>query len=148
MTEAALRKLASSLPGVTEKPTYGGRPAWHAAGGWFAWLRQRPDALVLMTASLDAKEGKLGSEPALFFTTPHYDGHAIVLARVEALAAPQARELLREAMAARLAASAPSALRRRKPQIAAATPALAARPAVATTPTSTAKPSSAVRAKR
>jgi hypothetical protein len=37
-----VRAIALVLPGVTERPSYGGRPSWRAGPGprWFTWVRE------------------------------------------------------------------------------------------------------------
>ena len=46
--------------------------------------------------SLDEKGALIASDPARFFTTPHYDGHAIVLVRLGAVEVAEAVELITE----------------------------------------------------
>lgn len=62
----------------------------------FAWIREDPEALVVWVGSLDEKDALLASDPSTFFTTPHYDGHAIVLVRLGAVDVAEATELLTE----------------------------------------------------
>jgi hypothetical protein len=62
----------------------------------FAWIRDDPEALVVWVSSEDDKEALLAAEPSTFFTTDHYDGHPIVLVRLEAVDAVEARELIIE----------------------------------------------------
>ena len=96
ITEAQIRRIALSLPGAYEQPSYDGRPSWRTKPRMFAWIRRDPEALVVWVESLDAKEALLAAEPARFFTTPHYDGEPIVLVRLEKLAVRRAEELITE----------------------------------------------------
>jgi hypothetical protein len=43
------------------------------------------------------KEALLTDEPDVFFTTPHFDGYAIVLIRLEEIPVPELEELIIEA---------------------------------------------------
>ncbi len=62
----------------------------------FAWIRDRPDALVVWVDSLEDKEALLASDPAKFCTTPHYDGHPIVLVHLEAVDSDEVAELVND----------------------------------------------------
>ena len=46
---------------------------------------------------LGAKEALLADDPAVYFTTPHFDGYPIVLARLDGLDATELGELVVEA---------------------------------------------------
>jgi hypothetical protein len=100
-----VRRIAMSLPGAYEQPSYEGRPSWRTKPRMFTWIRSDPEALVVWVDSLDAKEALLACEPEVFFTTPHYDGYAIVLVRLEAIDAERARELISESWRLRAPAS-------------------------------------------
>lgn len=60
----------------------------------FAWIRDDPEALVVWVESVEDKEALIASEPHKFFTTAHYDGHPVVLVRLEAIDAEEAGELI------------------------------------------------------
>ena len=105
-TEDDVRRLALALPGVTERPSYG-TPGFRVRDRLFARIHQGDGALVLWTADPADKESYIASEPDVFFTTPHYDGHAHVLVRLDRIDAPRLAELLRLAWEVR----APPALR-------------------------------------
>lgn len=66
----------------------------------FAWIREldQPldEALVVWVESLDEKEVLIASEPGKFFTTPHYDGHAMVLVNLTEVDEGELAELLIE----------------------------------------------------
>lgn len=91
---AQLRRIALALPGAYEQPSYDGGPSWRTKPRMFAWLRSEPEALVVWVDSLDAKEAMLAHEPELFFTTPHYDGHAMLLVRLDVVDRARAKELI------------------------------------------------------
>ena len=103
-------RLARALPGVDEGTCYGNR-AWKVKGKAFAWERplRRSDLEALGDAAPDgpilgarvehvgAKEALLADDPAVFFTTPHFDGYPAILARLGEIALPELEELLAEA---------------------------------------------------
>lgn len=99
-TEDDVRRLATALPEVTEKPSYG-TPAFYVAGKIFARQHEQPDVLVCWRDDLEQRELLLRADPEKFFTTPHYDGHASVLVRLAAVNTSELSELLAEAWAAR-----------------------------------------------
>lgn len=94
-SEDDVRRIACSLPGAFER-SFGGQPSWRTEPRMFAWIRTGPDALVVWVESVEEKEALLAAEPTKFFTTPHYDGHAIVLVRLDAVGEAEARELITE----------------------------------------------------
>jgi hypothetical protein len=94
ITTAQVRRIALALPGAYEQATYDDWPSWRTKPRMFAWIRAEPEALVVWVDSLDAKEAMLANEPELFFTTPHYDGHPIVLVRLDVVDPARAAELI------------------------------------------------------
>lgn len=95
-TEDDVRRIALELPETTERP-------WHGTPGFRvkerSFLRIRSEAeggLVVFVADLDEKEALLASDPEVFFTTPHYDGHPTVLVHLDAVAEDELRELVTE----------------------------------------------------
>ncbi len=103
---ADLDELALALPQATKELSDDGRPAYKVHGKLFCCQRgRRPDALdpatgerlddVLMfrVADLDVKELMLADDRGIFFTTPHFDGYAAVLARIAQLARLERDEL-------------------------------------------------------
>jgi hypothetical protein len=96
VTEDDIRRVALSLPATTEKPSYG-MPAWRVKDKGFARIREEGDVLVLRLGDLGEKEALLASEPDKFFTTPHYDGYAMVLVRFDAIDVDELTELLTDA---------------------------------------------------
>lgn len=89
-------QLANALPGAYEQPSYGGRPSWRTKARSFTWYREDPEALVIWVESVDEKQALIESDPAVFSTTDHYDGHPIVLVDIEAIDRDELDELLRE----------------------------------------------------
>jgi hypothetical protein len=91
-----VRRIALGLPGSYEQESYGGRPSWRTKGRMFTWIRDDPEALVVWVESVDEKDALILSDPDKFFTTPHYDGHSILLVRLEAVDVDEAEELISE----------------------------------------------------
>jgi hypothetical protein len=62
-----------------------------------------PDGPILgvRTEDLELKEVLLKSDPHVFFTTPHFDGYAAVLVRLENIATKSLKEIIVEAWLAR-----------------------------------------------
>ncbi|MFG1701849.1 MmcQ/YjbR family DNA-binding protein [Nonomuraea sp. M3C6] len=96
VTEDDVRRIALALPETTEKTMYG-TPAFYVRGKWFARVREEGDVLVLPLGTQEEKAALIAAEPAKFFTTPHYDGHASVLVRFGAVDAGEMGELLADA---------------------------------------------------
>ena len=107
-------RLALALPEAEGGTSYGNR-AWAVKGKAFAWERplRGPDRKALGDAAPDgpilgarvehlvAKEALLADDPAVYFTTPHFDGYPAVLVRLERIGVGELEELLAEAWLAR-----------------------------------------------
>jgi hypothetical protein len=107
-------RLALALPGTEERESRGARQ-WRVRDKLFVWERplRRPDlealgdaapdgpVLGVRTEHLGAKEVLLRSDPALFFTTPHFDGYPAVLVRLAAIGEADLADLVEEAWLAR-----------------------------------------------
>ena len=110
-----VRRLALALPETAEKASYGGAPGWTVKGKGFVWDRPlrradldalgpaAPDGPVLgvLVPDLGAKEALLAAQPDLYFTTPHFDGYAVVLVRLDRIDVDELEELVVEAWLAR-----------------------------------------------
>jgi hypothetical protein len=107
-------RICLALPGTAESTSYGKR-AWKVADKTFVWerpLRARdleelgaaaPRGPVLGAAVPDegAKHALVADEPDVYFTTAHFDGHAAVLVRLDAIGEQELTELAGEAWACR-----------------------------------------------
>ena len=102
------RRLALGLPETDEHPSYGGAPSWRVRGRAFVWerpLRARDvaevgdqgEVLGAVVADEGVKAALLADEPAIYFTTSHFDGHASVLVRLQAISERELRQLVTEA---------------------------------------------------
>ena len=62
----------------------------------FARIREEGDVLALWCSDVGEKAALHRVGPGKFFTTPHYDGHAMVLVRFGAIDRDELGELLTE----------------------------------------------------
>ena len=105
-----VRRLALALP-ETEESTMWGSMAWKVKKKLFVWERplRKSDLAALGDAAPDgpilgikveheiAKRALLESEPDLCFTTPHFDGHAIVLVKLDQVSEEDLADFVTEA---------------------------------------------------
>lgn len=110
-----VRRLALALPETGEKASYGGARGWTVKGKGFVWERplRRADLEALgppapvgpvlgaLVPDLGVKEALLAAEPDVYFTTPHFDGYAAVLVRLDRIDLAELEELVAEAWLAR-----------------------------------------------
>lgn len=93
-TEDDVRRIALSLPETTEKPWYGS-PGYRVKDKGFLRIRSEAEGgLVVFVEDLAEKEALLASDPAKFFTTPHYDGYPTVLVHLGEVDEAELRELI------------------------------------------------------
>jgi len=106
-----VRRIALALPEASERVRNNGLAWWEVRGKGFVWerplrgsdLRALGDAapsgpiLGVRVEHLVAKEALLADDPAVFFTTPHFDGYPAVLVRLERIATDELEELITEA---------------------------------------------------
>ena len=109
-----VRRIALALPDTTEGTTHG-QMSWQVRSKGFVWerplrasdLRALGDAaptgsiLGARVEHLGAKEALLAEDPGVFFTTPHFDGFAAVLVRLDEISFDDLEELIVEAWLAR-----------------------------------------------
>jgi hypothetical protein len=109
-----VRRLALALPETSEEISRDLRH-WRVKDKGFVWERplRRSDLEALADAAPDgpilgarvehlvAKEALLADDPAVYFTTPHFDGYPAVLVRLERIGLDELEELVTEAWLAR-----------------------------------------------
>ena len=105
-----VRRIALALPETSERPQWG-NASWRVRNKPFVWERPlrpadlgalgdgAPDGLILgvRVEHLGAKEALLADDPEVYFTTPHFDGYAAVLVRLDRIALDELEELIAEA---------------------------------------------------
>lgn len=88
--------MALALPAVVERPSYG-TPGFRVKDKLFARLHEEPGVLVLWCTDQHEKAALVAERPDAFFSTPHYDGGALVLVRLAAVAVDELAELVADA---------------------------------------------------
>jgi hypothetical protein len=106
-----VRRIALALPDTSEKPMHG-QASWRVRDKLFVWERplRKSDLRALGDAApppgpivgarvehVLAREVLIESDPETFFTIPHFDGYAAVLARLDVITLPDLEELITEA---------------------------------------------------
>lgn len=109
-----VRRLALALPETSEGTSYG-QIAWKVKGKAFVWERplrhadyealgdDAPEGPIL-GAQVEhelAKEALFTDDPEVFFTTPHFDGYAAILVRLDRIGLEDLEEVVVEAWLAR-----------------------------------------------
>ena len=109
-----VRRIAMALPEATERLSRD-LTQWRVKDKLFVWERplrnsdlkalgaQAPTGPILgaRVEHLGAKEALLADDPAVFFTTPHFDGYPAILVRLEKIALDELEEVIVEAWLAR-----------------------------------------------
>ena len=88
--------IGTALPEV-EESTWFRTPALKVRGKSFCRMKEDGETLVIQVIDLEDKEALLRSDPEVFFTTPHYDGYAYVLVRLDRIGREQLAELVEDA---------------------------------------------------
>jgi hypothetical protein len=105
-----VRRIAFALPQTSERLSHG-HASWRVRDRSFVWerplrpadLRALGDAapagpiLGARVEHLGAKQALLADDPGVYFTTPHFDGYAAILVRLDQIAADELRELIVDA---------------------------------------------------
>ncbi len=103
-------RIALALPESSERLSREQRQ-WRVKDKLFVWerpLRQKeiealgdsaPEGPILgaRVEHLGAKEALLADDPGVYFTTPHFDGYAAILVRLEEIAVDELGEVIVEA---------------------------------------------------
>jgi hypothetical protein len=103
-------RIALGLPETSERPSHG-NTSWRVRDKSFVWERPlrpadlralgdaAPDGPILgaRVEHLGAKEALIADDPGVYFTTPHFDGYAAVLVRLDEIAVDELEELIVDA---------------------------------------------------
>lgn len=95
-SEDDVRRIALGLPQAYEQVSYG-TPSWRTRPRMFARMHDRPGLLVCWVPDLGDKQSLLDEDSKVFSTTPHYDGHPVVLVRLDAIDEARLTELVTDA---------------------------------------------------
>jgi len=108
-TQADVRRIALALPGTEEaKDDFAFAVEQKGKPRKFVWVWKerihpkkarvpQPKVLALRTANLYDKDFLIASNPAVFFTEPHYDGFPAVMVRLAEISVRELRPLITEA---------------------------------------------------
>jgi hypothetical protein len=107
-----VRRIVTGLP-HTEEGTSRDHLFWRVKGKGFVWERplRKPDLaelgpiLGVRVDGMAAREALLADPSGVYFTTSHFDGHAIVLVQLEHVPDDELRELVIEAWLCRAPAA-------------------------------------------
>src|SRR3984893_19389411 len=105
-----VRRIALALPETSERTSREARQ-WRVRAKLFVWERplrrteiealgeEAPDGPILgaRVEHVGAKEALLADDPKVFFTTPHFDGYAAILVRLERISGEDLEEVVIEA---------------------------------------------------
>jgi hypothetical protein len=109
-----VRRLALALPATSERLSREQRQ-WRVKDKLFVWERplrpkeiealgtEAPDGAILgaRVEHVGAKEALIADDPRVFFTTPHFEGYAAILVRLDRIAPEDLEEVVTEAWLAR-----------------------------------------------
>jgi hypothetical protein len=105
-----VRRIALALPETRVRASHG-NSAWRVRDKLFVWERplRQADLRALGDAApagpilgarvehVGAKEALLADDPGVYFTTPHFDGYAAILVRLEEIGVDELEEVIVEA---------------------------------------------------
>jgi len=105
-----VRRIALGLPETSEGTAWG-NACWRVRDKQFVWERplRQSDLRALGDAAptgpilgarvehAGAKEALLADDPAVYFTTPHFDGYPAILVRLDEIGVEELEEVIVEA---------------------------------------------------
>jgi hypothetical protein len=77
-----VRRLAGEFPDTEESTVYR-NPAFKVHGKSLAWMSPHEKGALVTRADPDEIPLMIAANPDLYFTTPHYERHPMVLTRLE-----------------------------------------------------------------
>lgn len=106
-----VRRIVRPLPETVERSSRDGLLEWRVKDKLFTWERplrradlqalgdEAPEGPILAAhvPDLGAKEALLADDTTVYFTTPHFNGYAAILVRLDRIVVPELEELLVEA---------------------------------------------------
>ncbi len=108
-----VRRIAMGLPRTDERESRG-MLQWRVAEKLFVWERPlrradlehlgdraRRPVLGARVEHVDMKDALIAEDPAVFFTTPHFDGYPAILVRLERITVERLKDLVTDAWLAR-----------------------------------------------
>ena len=95
VTEAMVRKLALSLPGMEEGTSYG-TPAFRVRKKLVARIHGHEDALVVKV-DFDEREILMEADPKTYYITDHYLNSPMILVRLSSVGVEELGDLLEDA---------------------------------------------------
>jgi hypothetical protein len=95
-TWADVVAIGRALP-ETEEGTWFRTPCLRVRKRSFCRMKEDGETLVVRVVDLEDKEALLRSDPEALFSTPHYDGYAYVLVRLDRVDPQHLRELIEDA---------------------------------------------------
>jgi hypothetical protein len=92
-----VRELAATLPAAEESTTYG-QPAFKVGGKLFAWTSpdRAAEGALALRVDPDEKPLLIDGFPERYFSTPHYEGHPIVLVHMDRIEKDELRERIED----------------------------------------------------
>jgi hypothetical protein len=90
-----VQRLAAKFPEAEESTVYR-YPAFKVRGKSLVWMSPHEQGALVTRADPDEVPLLIGSNPDLYFTTPHYEGYAMVLTRLELAGEDDLRERIED----------------------------------------------------
>src|ERR671914_2261044 len=90
-----VRRLAAEFDGDEESTVYS-NPAFKVRDKSLVWMSPHEKGALVTRADPDEAPLLIASRPELYFTTPHYEGHAMLLTRLELATDEELRERIED----------------------------------------------------
>jgi hypothetical protein len=90
-----VRSVAAEFAGAEESSVYR-HPAFKVRGKSLVWMSPHEQGALVTRADPDEVPLLIGSRPELYFTTPHYEGYAMVLTRLDLASDEDLRERIED----------------------------------------------------
>jgi hypothetical protein len=90
-----VRRIAAKLPEAQEDTVYRER-AFRVRKKLFAWMSPHEDGALVVKVDPDERPLLIESRPNVYFVTPHYQGHPMLLVRLRAAGANELSDLIED----------------------------------------------------